>query len=88
MLDEEHLQRADAEHDEGEAEELVADLLDPVFRFIFLHGQGGHIADPALIQVAAGGVVDGMRLPPLVGGGQHHHAEEKADDAVGLAARG
>ena len=84
MLDEKHIQRANSEHDEGEAKKLVADLLDPVLGFVLIDGQGGHIADAALIQVAAGGVMDGMRFPPLVGGRQHDHAEDEADDAVGF----
>ena len=58
--------RPDAEHHERVAEEAVAEPLRPRQRVVLGDGQRRHVADAAPVEVAGGGVVDRMAVPPAV----------------------
>lgn len=87
VLNEKHPDGPKQEHDGGEAEQAVAKPLQWGESLIFGNGFGVHVADAAFFQVAAGGVMDGMGVPPLFAGGEDQNAKPKAYKFVGAFGR-
>ena len=85
LRDEEDPQGAKGEHDQRVAEEAVRQALPPGGLHVLVHGQGHDVALAALVQVAGGGVVQGVLVPPVVAGSQHEDTEDGAHHRVGAA---
>ena len=86
VLEDEDVDGADAEHHERVPRQPVDQARPSGEPLELRHGQGVDVADAALVEVAAGGVVDGMAPPPMVVGGQGQDADRAAEPVVGPAA--
>ena len=75
--------RPDQEHHPGVAVDAVAEALPGGGRQVLLGGHGVDVADAALVEVAAGGVVPGVGVLPVAVGGQGEHAAHEAQRVVG-----
>jgi len=73
-----------AEHHQRVPVKPVAQLLDRRQRPVFVERQHLDGAKAAAIQIARGGMVDGMSLTPVVVRGQGEDADDPADPFVGL----
>ena len=86
MLEDELVERAEAEHHDRVAVQAIAEAPQLALRQVLAHRQGLDVADFALAQVARGGVVDGVRSPPIPVGKERQYAEEVAQRLVPTAA--
>ncbi len=78
-------ERADGEHDERVAAEAVDELAGGGEGLVFGDGEGVHVAHAAPVEVAGGGMVDGMVVAPLVVGGEGDQPGEDAPEVVEAA---
>ena len=85
VLQDEHIGRSDAEHHRRMAVKTITKTAPARQREIFAHGQRVDVAHAAVIEVAGGRVVKGMRAPPEIVRRQGEHADGAADPVVGEA---
>ncbi len=78
-----HKRRGDGEQEQREAVYPIRGLHPPRRGPVLLHGQRGHIAVKALVDVAGGRVVDRVCVAPLVERGEGEETKEDARRFVG-----
>ena len=83
VRDDEHCQRADNEHADRIPVDAVPQPSVPRPREIFFDGQHPYISGAAMVEIAAGGVVDVVIVPPFIVRSQRDQSAEYADDVVG-----
>ena len=83
LLQEEEIGGAEAEHHQRVPVEAIAKPAPARQRQIFVDRQGIDIADAAPVEIARGGVVDGMGAPPEIVRRQRQHADDAPDPVIG-----
>jgi len=79
-----HEERSDHKHHQRVSVETI-DEAAPARPFkIFLHRQHPYIADSAIVQVASGGMMDRVIVPPLIIGSERKESAQHSDNIVRL----
>lgn len=86
VVQHEQIKRPHAQQDQRVARQAVGLPAPPRELAVLAHGQRIDVADAPAAQVAGGGVVDGMRVPPVPVRGQGQDADDPAGPVVRLPA--
>ena len=86
LLEDEDADRADTEHGERAARQPVGQPPPGRQPPELGHGQRVDVADATPVEVAGGGMMDGVLLPPVAVGGQGQHADHPTEPVVGAPA--
>ena len=83
MLENEQIERSQAEHDDRVALQAIERAAPGRPALIFAHRQRADVARAPPVEIAGGGVVHGMGAPPVAVGCQGQHADHPAEPVVG-----
>ena len=83
MLEQEQVDRAERQQDQRVAQQSVAEPPPARQAEVLGHRKRGDVARAAAVEIARGGVMDGVAAPPVVVGRERQHADRPADPVVG-----
>ena len=83
VCNDKHCQRADDEHADRIPVDAVPQASVPRQCEVFLHRQHPHVAGAAMVEIAAGSVVDVVVVAPFIVRGERDQSGKDADDIVG-----
>ena len=83
VLEHEQVERPEAEHHDRMTRQTIESAAPRRQALVLAHGQGVDVARAAPAQMAGGGVVHGMRAPPVAVGREGQHAQNPAEPVVG-----
>ena len=82
VAQDEQIDRANTEHDDGIAVEPISEPAPARQRQIFAHGERVDVADTAAVQIARRGMMDAVGVSPEIIGRQRQHADRATHPVV------